>query len=220
MKNAFRTEHEEDDSGRGMLGLKFERTYSDDSPVVGKDSSARGTILVAFREALLELYGPQGLAQVAQRLPREVRTVTIDDLLIGVSWMPESYVLAWYEALWSGPCAGSSERFCALLDCMLDRGFGRIRRAFLKLASPETILAKAPSLWRYDHTHGRLTAEVGVGVARVRLEEHVYTDTPLSCLAISEIYRYCASLTRVRQVSESHFRNGGGTLVVTLRWKS
>jgi hypothetical protein len=48
----------------------------------------------------------------------------------------------------------------------------------------------------------------------------VYTETSLSSLAISEIYRYCASLTRVRQVTESHFRNGGGTLVVTLRWKA
>jgi hypothetical protein len=220
MDNAFRTEHEGDDSGDGTIGLQFAREYHDDAPAIGATSSARGTILVAFREALVAAYGAEGLEMVAKRLPREVRAATIDDLLVGVAWLPESYVLSWYEALWSGPCEGRSERFCTLLDGMLDRGFGRIRRAFLKLASPETILAKAPSLWRYDHTHGRLSAEVGTGVARVRLEDHVYTSTSLSCLAISEIYRYCASLTRVRQVSESHFRNGGGALVVTLRWKA
>ena len=218
MKDAFRTEHEPEEPAGAIAGA-LARSYNDDAPVVGSTSSARGTILSAFREAVLELHGAAGLSDVAQRLSAEVRGATIDNSLIGSSWLPETYVLAWYEALWSGPCASSADKFCTLLDRMLDRGFGRVRRAFLKLASPETILAKAPSLWRYDHTHGRLSTEVGTGLARVSLSDHVYTETSLACLAISEIYRYCASLTRVRQVSESHFRNGSGTLIVTLRWK-
>jgi hypothetical protein len=217
MRNAFHTDPEDEGSARGAA--QFERVYDDSGPVVGTESAARGTILLAFREAVLERYGSQGLADVAQRLPRDVRAATLDNLLLDVTWMPETHVLAWYDALWKGPCEGSSDNFCTLLDAMLNLGFGRVRRAFLKLASPETILARAPGLWRYDHSHGRLIAEVGSGVARVRLEDHIYTSTPLSCLAISEIYRYCASLTRVRHVSESHFRNGSGTLTVTLRWK-
>lgn len=197
----------------------FLRSYSDDTPEEGQTTCVRGTILSAFREAVVELYGSPGLAQVAARLPAEVRVATIDELVVGPQWLPESCVLAWYEALWSGPCDGRADAFTIVLQRMLDRGFGRIRKAFLRLASPETILAKAPSLWRYDHTHGRLVTEVGAGVGRLRLDHHPYTESPLSRLAISEIYRYCASLTRVRQVTESHFREPEGALVVTLRWR-
>jgi hypothetical protein len=219
MKQVYRVDREQELRDSIAPLPAFLRAYSDDSPEVGSASCARGTILVAFREAVQELYGAEGLAHVARLLPPDVRAATIDDMLVGVQWLSESYVLAWYEALWSGPCDGRADAFCLTLTRMLDRGFGRVRRAFLKLASPETILAKAPSLWRYDHSHGRLGVEVGNAVARVRLENHIYTESPLSRLAISEIYRYCAALTRVRQVSESHFREPSGALVVTLRWK-
>jgi hypothetical protein len=223
MKQAYRYDRDEELQTAAAQSLSpqaaFHRAYSDDTPELGSDSCARGTILIAFREAVHELYGNEGLERVSAALPKAVRAATIEEMLVGVQWLPEEHVVAWFEALWAGPCDGRADAFALVLQRMLDRGFGRVRKAFLRLASPEAILAKAPSLWRYDHTHGRLGVEVGTGVARVRLENHTYTESPLSRLAISEIYRYCAALTRVRQVTESHFREPSGALVVTLRWR-
>lgn len=180
---------------------------------------ARGTILVGFREATLKLWGRAGLESVALLLPAEVRAQTIDSVVLNVGWFPETFVLAWYEALWSGPCAGRREPFIAVLNRMMDFGFGRVRKSLLALANPSAIVIKAGALWRYDHTHGDLTVEAGDGGARVRLEHHPYTDNPLSCLAIAEIYRYCVALCRAREVSEMHYREPTGALVVRVRWE-
>lgn len=184
----------------------------------GTEMLARGTIFVGFREAAQHVYGPDGLASLAALLPEDVRRQTIENLVLSVGWYPERFVLAWYEALWMGPCRERRERFFAVLDRMMDFGFGRVRRSLLALANPSTIVVKAPALWRYDHTHGDLTVEAGEGAARVCLRNHPYTDNPLACLAIAEIYRYCVALCRARDVTETHYRDNQGALVVRVRW--
>ncbi|HKP59193.1 MAG TPA: hypothetical protein VJV78_20865 [Polyangiales bacterium] len=42
----------------------------------------------------------------------------------------------------------------------------------------------------------------------------------LACLANAEIYRYCVTLCRAKNVAELHYREAGGSLVVRLRWQS
>ncbi|MDB4991612.1 MAG: hypothetical protein JWN04_6790 [Myxococcaceae bacterium] len=179
---------------------------------------ARGTILVGFRHALVDIYGAPGLASVAERLPVEVRYDTIDSLLVNTEWLPEAHVMAWYEALWLGPCKQTRSAFEAVIDRMMDFGFGRIRKALLALADPSVVVVKAGTLWRYDHTHGELTVEADDKSARLRLEHHPYAENPLSCLATAEVYRYCAALCRVRNVVASHYREASGALIVRVRW--
>lgn len=173
---------------------------------------------MGFRQAVLDLWGEPGLRAVSARLPQDVRFDTVDTMLMSMEWLPEAHVLAWYEALWSGPCQEKRAFFLQAIDRMMDFGFGKIRKAFLVLASPSIIFAKAPGLWRYDHSHGVLTADVEASSGRLRLEGHPYTSNPLSCLATAEIYRYCVTLCRANNVTESHYRDATGALIVRLRW--
>lgn len=193
----------------------------DQEPSITGEMCARGTILMAFREAAMELWGEAGLRELGQRLPEAARVETLEISTVNLAWVPEAYVLAWYDAVWHGPCEKRRDAFRKFLNCMMDHGFGRVRKAFLSLAQPPTILNRAPGLWRHDHTHGELTVEsLESESARVRLSNHPYTATSLACLATAEIYRYCVTLCRAKNVTELHYREAGGSLVVRLRWQS
>jgi hypothetical protein len=210
----------EDSPVRPSLPVVYEKFYADDTPALGDAPRARGTILVAFREAVVGLWGAKGLSAVSARLSAAVRNDTLDGVVVSSEWVPEGHVIAWYDALWSGPCERRTDLFNLVIDRMLDLGFGRVRRVFLSMASPATIFTRAPSLWRYDHTHGQLTVEAGPAVARLCLSNHPYIDSPLSCLAVAEVYRYCTALTRVKSVTATHFREPDGSLIVRLRYTS
>jgi hypothetical protein len=184
------------------------------------ESCARGTILMAFHAAAEEIWGDAGVRAIGSLLSEEIRRETVDVSAVNLAWVPETYVLAWYEALWHGPCEQSSEMFVMFLDRMMDRGFGRVRKAFLGLAKPAMILNKAPGLWRHDHTHGVLTLErLEKDSAKVKLADHAYTTTSLACLATAEIYRYCVELCQSKNVTEIHYREPDGGLIVRLKWQ-
>jgi hypothetical protein len=193
--------------------------YESREPVIGKVPCARGTIFVGFKHAVESVWGAYGIAQVARALPPAVRSDTLENVVVNTQWLPETHVLAWYDALWNGPCEGRREKLALALDRMIDFGFGRVRRVFLSMAQPSTIFERAPTFWRYDHTHGSLSVSAGETMARVTLRDHPYTENSLSCMAVAEIYRYCCALTRVRNVTSSHYRESEGALVVRLRWE-
>jgi hypothetical protein len=194
-------------------------SFGPDRPVFG-ESCARGTILMAFRDAANTLWGDAGVRAIGAALPEDVRRETVDVGVVNLAWVPETYVLAWYEAVWHGPCGGDRDAFVGFLQRMMDRGFGRVRKAFLSLAKPAVILNKAPSLWRHDHTHGELTLDtVGRDSARVKLVDHAYTTTSLACMATAEIYRYCVELCQAKNVTEIHYREANA-LIVRLRWQA
>lgn len=179
----------------------------------------RGTVLMACREAALACFGELGLSQLGTHLSEAARRETVEVAAASLDWMPEAYVLEWYQALWLGPCDKRRDLFLKFLNRMIDAGFGRIRKTLVGLASASMILNKAPSLWEHDHSHGQLRlVALEKGSARVSLSTHPYVQTSLSRLATAEIYRYCLSLCRVRDVVEVHYREPSGALVVCLRW--
>jgi hypothetical protein len=181
----------------------------------------RGTVLMAFRDAALALWGEPALEEIGTRLSDAARKETVLVSAVNLGWVPESYVLEWYEALWHGPCAKRRDNFLKFLDRMMDAGFGRVRKTLVGFANPAVILKKAPDLWAHDHSHGKLTLiSLESESAKVRLSSHPYTSTSLSRLATAEIYRYCVTLCRARDVTEVHYREPDGSLVVAIRWTS
>lgn len=186
---------------------------------LAENMRVRGTVLMACREAALACFGEPGLRQLEPLLSETTRRDTVEISAGSFDWMPESYVLEWYQALWQGPCDKRRDLFLKFLDTMIDAGFGRIRKTLVSLAGPSTLLNKATKLWEHDHSHGVLQlVALEEGSARVSLSEHPYTQTSLARLATAEIYRHCLSLCRVRNVVEVHYREPTGALVVCLRW--
>jgi hypothetical protein len=185
------------------------------------EPQARRTLFAVSRRALVDLWGDDGLAQVAALLPEDVRRDTIDSIVVASEWLPESYMIAWYQAIWQGPGQRRTEGLRRFIDRRMDLGFGRVRKLMLNVISPEQLLAKAPELWRHDHTTGTLAGTFGApNDVSLTLREHPYTVAPLARLATAEVYRYALSLVRgTHDVTERHGVEEEGTLVVRLAWK-
>ncbi|AKV03562.1 hypothetical protein AKJ09_10225 [Labilithrix luteola] len=169
----------------------------------------RRTIFVAFRRAAIQVWGEAGLQEIGKLLPEDARGATIDDVVIVGEWLPERYVMSWYEAAMGGPAKGDRAAFCTFIDRMMDAGFGTVRKLLLQLASPEVVVGQAPDLWRHDHTHGHLTTKMlDPQTVLFVLKDHVYTTSLVGRLAVTEIYRYALQLTRVKNVTARHVLSG------------
>ena len=180
-----------------------------------REPSARRVIFAGFRASANRLWGPSGLEAIGARMPADARHATVDAIIITSEMLPEKYVMAWYEAVWAGPAQRQQPVFCEFLDRMMDHGFGRIRKVLLSLVSPTQLATKAPDLWQHDHDTGVLTSAVEDNVSTFVLRNHLYTTTPLSRLAIAEIYRYALSLARGVQVAtQNHGLEQDGSLRV------
>jgi hypothetical protein len=190
------------------------------SPSTPEESLARGTVFGGLRQAALDVFGEAGFAVLVHALPADVRAATVDSLIVAVGWYPERYVMAWFEAAFQDAASHDEAQFHTFLDRMMDHGFGKIRRALLRLASPDMLLGQAATLWSHDHSHGSLTAQVQRGSACLTLRNHVYTTQPISRAAVTEIYRYGVALTGVRQVLAMHEIQADGSLRVNLRWRA
>jgi hypothetical protein len=180
----------------------------------------RGTILHSLAAAARDVWGEEGLRDLVSRLPDETRAATTGPTFNSLSWYPSRYVLDWDVAKMEGPARGDEQAFLLSVDRGTDLGFGRVRRAFLSFATPILLARKSAELWRHDHTHGTLSVDSTAraeGRARVTLVGHPFVTTALSRQAFSEVLRYILSLSRARNVRESHAMSGE-SLVVALSW--
>jgi len=180
----------------------------------------RGTILNSLPAAVRDVWGYEGLRDVIARLPEETRAATTGGGYDALSWYPSRYALDWDVAKMEGPARGDEEAFRRSVDRGIDLGFGRVRRAFLSFATPILLANRAAELWRHDHTHGVLAVDSSTreeGRSRITLVGHPFVATALSRLAFAEVLRYVLSLSRARNVRESHAMNGEA-LVVGLTW--
>ncbi len=192
-----------------------------DAPQNPSEPLSRGIGLHGFRAAALALWGEEGLRTVAARLPDDARAATVDSIVLPVSWYAVRHTIAWEEAVWEGPAARDDATFHSFLDKGIELGFGRMRRFFIRLQSPEQIIHRAPEMWRYQHTHGTLTAVAKGNGATILLRDHPFTRHPLARRATAEVYRFIASLTQARgkgEVRQTHGSEGPDSLVVRLTW--
>ena len=181
---------------------------------------SRGTLLHSVAAAVREVWGEEGLREVIARLPEETRAATTGPAFTTLSWYPTRYVVDWDAAKMAGPARGDEESFRRSVMRGIDLGFGRIRRALLSFATPVIIAERAAELWRHDHTHGKLSVDSSrrnEGKARVLLTGHPFTETPVARMAFAEVMRHVLSLSRARNVRESHTLEGD-VLVVALTW--
>ena len=179
-----------------------------------------------FRAALVDLWGDPGLARLATLLPLPTRAATVDALVLPFEWLPLEHVVAWHEALWAGPCAGDEHELARLVARSMELGLGRFKSAFFTGITAERLVARAPELWRWQHTHGELSvAASDASSATVLLRDHPYVDQPTSRRVTAEAYRCIVALTGARDVRAAWgdravwSRGRARELVVQLAWK-
>jgi hypothetical protein len=185
---------------------------------------ARGSVLHGFRAGLVDVWGESALAEVAERLPLATRLATIDALVLPFEWVELAHVVAWHDALWSGPLQADELRLARLIARSIELGFGRFQSAFFTNATPERLVARAQELWRYQHTHGEVSVTMDAGTSAVVLRDHPYVGHPASRRVTAESFRHIVTAALGRPVRAAWGTKGvaGGSgaeaLVVHLSW--
>lgn len=184
---------------------------SESSPPPSPDvPHVRAFVIHGHRSAAVELWGDEGLRAIARALPAETRVRTVDELLLATAWTPVSDVQDWFVAVWDGPAGRSEPRFSKFLERSVDFGFGRVRRGLLKSGSVEQLTARAPAVWRRQHTHGELssrilTNEQGITTGAITtLRGNPLIETPLARFALAETWRKIITLAGVRGAKQTH----------------
>ena len=195
------------------------RSSKSSAPETSREPCGRGVILHSFRSAARAMWGDEGLGVVAAKLDDEVRAATLDRRVTRVDWLPERYVVAWHEAVWTGPAKEDDRTFRAFMDRTMDIGWGRIRRLFLRFLTPIDLFAKAEELWKDDHTHGELRFGVNRTTLIGTLRDHPYATSEVSRRAIAEVFRYALTMTRATNVREHHSLHGTRDLLVQITWE-
>jgi hypothetical protein len=180
----------------------------------------KGTIVHSLIAATREIWGDDGVQDVSQRLSGEARAATLGPDFTPLGWYPTRHILEWNDAILAGPAGGDERAFRRAVARSIDLGFGRVRRVFLSFATPTLLAERATQLWKHDHTHGVLTLDssaTSTGRAQVALTDHPFTTTSVARIAIAEVFREVLSLSRAKNVVESHAMSGDA-LVITLSW--
>ena len=177
-----------------------------------------------FRAAVIDLWGEQALEGVACRLPLSTRVATVDSLVLPFEWVALEHVVAWHDALWGGPCAGDEQALARLVGRSIELGFGRFKAAFFSGITPDRLVARAPELWRWQHTHGDLAAAVEGTSGTVVLRDHPYVDHPSSRRVTAESYRHIVTMVGGRDVraawgDRTAAASRARELVVQLHWR-
>lgn len=186
--------------------------------VAVREPSCRAGQAAAFRSAALALWGRLGWEEVLRTLTPEAREQLFEQALSPVAWVPERLMMDLAEQVYDGPAARNQHSYRVFVRTMIEHGFGRIRRLFIRYATPELLLGRAPELWKHDHTHGELTVCVGRDQATAMLHDHPHVTTELGRLTASETFKSALALTRARDVEMAYFHDEHA-LRVELNWR-
>jgi hypothetical protein len=168
-------------------------------------------------DAARDLWGQEGVDDIRSRMAEPERDEFLAERL--PEWISIRAMIAWNFALWEGPARRSKILYFPWLRLMTDLSFGRVKKLFLSMASPEKVIRSANELWKENHTAGELEAEVDGKEGRFVLRQHPYTETPQGRAGIAEMLRYILELSRAKGVTETHSLVASGVLEIKVRWR-
>jgi hypothetical protein len=150
---------------------------------------------------VLDLWGPEGVERVAERLPLATRVATIDGIVLPFEWVGLDHVVAWHDAIWSGAARGDERELARLVARSIELGFGRFKSAFFAGITPARLVDRAQELWRYQHTHGEVEITVEGQRGTVVLKNHPYVEHASSRRVTAESYRHIVTMTGATDVT-------------------
>ncbi len=168
-------------------------------------------------DATRDLWGDDGLADVAARMPARERAEFFAEPL--PEWSPTRAMIAFNFALWEGPAGRDKPLYFTWVRRVTDLSFGRVRKLFLSMATPERLVLGAGEMWKADQNVGTLVGHVEGRCGTLVLRDHPYTETPQARAGISEMLRYILELSRAKAPVSSHALVAPGVLRIKIRWK-
>jgi hypothetical protein len=168
-------------------------------------------------DAAREIWGEQGVQDAAGRMPARERAEFFAEPL--PEWAPTRAMIAFNFALWEGPVRRDKPIYFSWLRRTTDLSFGRVKKLFLSMATPEKLITSAGSIWKGDHTSGTLDGMVHGKTGTLVLRHHPYTETPQARAAIAEMLRYAVELTRAKGATATCALIAPAALQIKIRWR-
>lgn len=188
-----------------------------DNPL-GPGELVRRKSLIGFRSACESMWGTAGLQAIRDALPDDVRERTAG-LLPLPEWLQLGDLIAWHMTVWGGLAERNNLVMARHARLTVDQGFGRVKRFVVSALTPQGLANRVAALWRDEYSSGRLSVQsIDAHCVVLELANHGYVQNPLMRFIIAEVYRYVLSMTRARNIAESH-RVEGAALVVKLTWE-
>jgi hypothetical protein len=179
---------------------------------------ARGTILSGAIEAVGEIWGEPGFAELRQHLPPSASRVFCDGIVLPMAWYPETYFESFCEVVWRRLARTEDASFFHFVQRSVDTGWTIFHRALMRLATPQRLARRAPDLWRHDHTHGQMLVEIRESSGTVRIRGNPYPRDSIVRQGQAEALRYILSHARVRSVRATRHADTDDDFAVTLDW--
>jgi len=181
----------------------------------------RSTQLAAFRLGAMSAFGDETWRKAIDSLSAEAkRDLFPSGLPKSSGWVAERHMMELASAIFDVRDR-NLHLYREFIGAVIDEGFGKIRRVLVSFASPQMLLHRAPDLWTYDHSHGRLEVEYQEKAARVSVEHPQLLRTDLSCITMAEMFRAILCRTRAENVRERHVREQDETrMTILLSWSS
>ena len=190
-------------------------------PEIPAEPCLRRISVPAFRRAVVDVCGVPGRDQMILLLSGEARDEFIGDVVgANMVWFPTRHFIAWGFAAWEGPAARTREVMERIVRRQFDLSYGVVRRLILHMAPPASVIERVGPLWKRDHTAGELVATVDEGGrgATLHLSDSPFVDSPHGRASVAEVYRHALSLTRAKNVTETHALDGPKRMVIRLKW--
>jgi hypothetical protein len=180
----------------------------------------RRIYLQPMKRAAVLLWGDEGLNAIAAALPDDTREEFFR-VVQTEPWIAARHYITWMYAAHRGPSGLSLPKTREYIDRIFDFGSGIILRSLLWMADPVALVPRLGPMWKKENTHGELigTVDPGGKSATFRLAGSPYSETPQTRGGMAENYRYAFSLTRAKNVRETHALEKPDTLVFRIRWE-
>ncbi|MGO8993820.1 MAG: protein kinase domain-containing protein [Polyangiaceae bacterium] len=185
----------------------------------GREPMQKRIFVPAARKAAVMLWGEDGLNDIAAAVDDDTR----EEFFRTVSSAEPiacKHIENWCLTAWKGPAKMNKPKMTEYVDRIFDLSYGVVRRGVLRLADPAALIPRLPAFWKEDYTTGELTAvlEPDGKSATIHIIDHPFADTPHARAAMAESYRYAFSMTRAKEVKESHGLVKPGVMMFKLRW--
>ena len=184
----------------------------------GDRPCARGTLVAGAVASVAKLWGDAGLSTLREHLPPEARHALLDEIILPVSWYPETYFETCNEIVWTALARGDDAAFDAYIHGSIDHLWSRVHRVLMGLTTPHRLARRAPDMWRHDHTHGDLDVELRESDGTVRVQGYPYARGGIMGRGQTEALRYILSHARVKEVRATHALDEHGNFVAMLSW--
>lgn len=149
---------------------------------------AKGVWFVTARRHLLDVYGEEMLARVAQSMSEEHANALLEPL--ASAWYPELSFQSAVGAVMEETCERDPERFVDFIEECTVLGINRFLRVILSLTSPAYVLSKMPVFWSRHRQHcGKLTVDIGERRALLQYTDFPFFDDPNYRICVRGILR-------------------------------